>query len=150
MNHLKELTSQNDRFAANVEDSDLNLLAPKEVREVLVDSSAASVGMLRHDNVEFINNFVFASVEDELEEDEAGVEEVDGEELEDDLEYEEVDEEEGGEEDEEYEYVDDDEGEEGEDDEEYEYEYEDGEEGEEYEDDGEEGGEEEDLSLIHI
>ena len=94
MNQLPELTSQNARSTAVVEDRDLNLLSPPEVRDMLEDSAEAplwSVGQLPHHNVEFINNFVFASVEDEVEEEY----EDDDEELEDDEEYEEVDEESG-------------------------------------------------------
>ena len=68
MNQLPEFTSHTARSSTVVEDRDLNLLSPKEVRDMLHDSSEApvsSVGLLRHHNVEFINNFVFASVEDE-------------------------------------------------------------------------------------
>ena len=92
MNQLQELTSQNARSTTLVEDRDL-MLAPQEVRDMLEETSdapVASIGLLRHDNVEFINNFVFASVEDD-EDDEDDVEEYEeDEELEDGEEYEEA------------------------------------------------------------
>ena len=119
MNHLQELTPLDARSTSAVEDRDLNLLAPKEVRDMLEETSDApvgSIGLLRHDNVEFINNFVFASVEEDVEE----YETEEDEELEDDEEYEEVDDDESEEEGDEYEYVDEEDEVDGE--EEYEYE----------------------------